>query len=144
VVYQFQHSVDAAVSREAAWRFWTNVNNWTLDSDIEWVWLEGGFCPGSKGTTKTKSSDLVQWRIAEVIEGKSAVIEIALPGAEASFAWKFEDLPETKTRLTQTITFSGEQADNFATQMSNGFEQGIRQGMQKVAEAMERSVNHIS
>ncbi|MGH9958785.1 MAG: hypothetical protein ACREBC_16910 [Pyrinomonadaceae bacterium] len=81
--------------------------------------------------------------IAEIIDGASAVIEIALPGAEASFAWKFEELAETKTRLTQQITFSGDQAADFATQMGNGFEQGIRQGMQKLAEAMERSVNHI-
>lgn len=144
MAYHFQHSVDAPVSRQAAWQFWTNVDNWTLDSDIEWVRLEGRFRPGSQGTTKTKSSAMVQWRIAEVIEGESAVIEIATPGAEARFAWKFEELPETKTRLTQQITFSGAQTDDFARQMGTEFEQRIREGMQKLANAMGRSANPIS
>ncbi len=75
MAYQFQHSVEVGVSQEAAWRFWTNVENWTLDVAIEWVKLDGFFQAGVQGTTKTRGADLVQWEIAEVSKGESAVIE---------------------------------------------------------------------
>jgi hypothetical protein len=107
VAYQFQHSVEARVSREAAWRFWTRVENWVLDAGIEWVTLDGPFEAAVRGTTKTRGADLVQWEIAEMSEGETAVIEIPLPGAAARFAWKFEELVEERTRLTQQITLSG-------------------------------------
>ena len=140
MAYQFQHSVEVGVSREAAWRFWTNVGNWLLDAAVEWVKLGGPFQPGSKGTTKTKDAQLVQWQIAEVSEGESALIEIPMPGATARFAWNLDELAEEKTRLTQLITLSGEQADVIMAQMTEGFEQNIREGMKKLSDEMERSV----
>lgn len=139
MTYQFEHSVEVGVGRETAWRFWTNVENWVLDADIEWVTLDAAFKAGARGTTKTKGADLVQWEIAEVSEGESAVIEIPMPDAVARFAWKFEELAEERTRLIQQITLSGEQSDVFATQMGEGFEQGIREGMKKLSSEMERS-----
>jgi hypothetical protein len=138
MAYQFQHSVEVGVSQEAAWRFWTNVENWTLDVAIEWVKLDGFFQAGVQGTTKTRGADLVQWEIAEVSEGESAVIEIPMPEAAARFVWKFEELAEERTRLTQQITLSGEQVDMYVAQMGEGFEQGVRQGMEKLSKEMER------
>lgn len=108
------------------------------------VWcpaLDGVFHAGAQGTTKTRGADLVQWEIAEVSEGESAVIEIPMPGATARFAWKFEELAEERTRLTQQIRLSGDQADMYAAQMGEGFEQGIREGMEKLSKEMERSAN---
>lgn len=121
---QFQHSVEVGVSQEAAWSFWTNVGNWTLDAAIEWILLDGLFQAGAQGTTKTRGADLVQWEIAEMSEGERAVIEIPMPGATARFAWKFEELAEERTRLTQQITLSGDQAEMYAAQMGEGFEPG--------------------
>ncbi len=54
MAYEFQHSVEVDVSRKAAWRFWTNVENWVLDGDVEWVKLDGPFQAGAHGTTKNK------------------------------------------------------------------------------------------
>jgi len=141
MAYQFQHSVEVSVSREASWRFWTNVGNWVLDADIEWVELDGRFQPGAEGTTKTRGAELVRWRIAEVSEGKAATIEIPMPGATARFAWRFEALSEERSRLTQQITLSGVQADMYTAQLGDGFEQGIRQGMKKLSQEIERSAD---
>lgn len=139
MAYQFQHSIEVGVSKEVAWRFWTNVENWALDAAIESVNLDGSFTSGAKGTTMMKGADVVQWEIAEVNEGERAVIEIKMPGTVARFTWKFEELRGEKTRLLQEITLSGEQAEMYAGQMGAGFEQGIREGMTKLAQEMERA-----
>ncbi len=137
--YEFQHAVVVSVSRESAWRFWTNVENWSLDPAIEWVTLDGSFQAGAHGTTKTRGAEIVQWHITEVSEPESATIEIPMPGATARFSWRFEELSDTKARMTQRITLEGEQAEAYAAQLGAGFEQGIREGMEKLRAAIEQA-----
>lgn len=115
------------------------MENWVLDSAIEWVKLDGPFQPGVKGTTMTTTSELVHWEIVSVDMGEGAVIEIPLPGAVARFAWRFEELPNDCTRLNQEITLTGDQADSYVGQMGADFEQGIRDGMRKLCTEIERS-----
>jgi hypothetical protein len=47
--WAFEHSVDCEVTAEFAWGFWTNVNNWAFDSDIESVEIDGPFAAGARG-----------------------------------------------------------------------------------------------
>jgi hypothetical protein len=78
--WAFEHSVDCEVTAEFAWGFWTNVNNWAFDSDIESVEIDGPFAAGARGSTNSKSSGRIEWRIAEARDGR-AVIEFPLSGA---------------------------------------------------------------
>ena len=65
------------VSRDLAWQFWTNVENWpTVDGSVESVRLNGPFAAGSTGVTRSRDIDPVEWRLVEVNDGSSAVIEI--------------------------------------------------------------------
>ena len=112
MAWQFIYSIQVNVNREFAWRFWTSVENWSFDPDIEWVKLDGPFEVGARGTTKTKGADLVNWEITDLREGEAAVIEIPLPGATGRFAWRFEERSETSARLTQQITLAGPQAES--------------------------------
>jgi hypothetical protein len=139
MTWTFKQSAEVKVNREYAWNFWTSVENWVLDPAIEWVTLDGPFQAGVKGTTKTTGSELVRWEIVSVLEGEGAVIEIPMPGAVARFAWRFEELENDCTRLTQEIILLGERADSYAGQMDAGFEQGLREGMEKLCAEMERS-----
>ena len=76
----FEHSVECNVPLEFAWAFWTDVQNWALDADVESLQIDGPFAAGSHGITYSKSSGRIEWRIAEV-EGERAVIEFPLFGA---------------------------------------------------------------
>ena len=89
--WAFEHSVECPVTREFAWRFWTDVNNWRLDSDVESVELNGPFAAGSRGVTITRSSGKVEWLIVSVQAETGAVIEVPGGGAVARFRWTFED-----------------------------------------------------
>jgi len=138
--YQFKHSVEASVGRQAAWEFWTTVKNWELDPAVESIELDGEFAAGSKGVTQTKGGvEPLAWKIKSVTPGESAVIEMPLAGAVVSFAWSFESTGENRTRLTQVITLDGEKADDYLPMVGQGFEDGVRQGMARLAVEMEKA-----
>ena len=65
-VWSFEHSVEATVAPDTAWRFWTTVSNWTFDPSLEWVALEPAFVTGAKGVTKPRGADPVAWCIRDV------------------------------------------------------------------------------
>jgi len=135
--WTFQHSALSRVTPEFAWTFWTNVDNWALDADVESVEIDGPFAAGARGFTNSKSSGRIEWRIAEAQPGR-AVIEFPLPGAVGRFTWTFEPTAEG-TRVTQTGVMEGEQAAAFATAAGPSLESGIPAGMKKLCEAMEQA-----
>lgn len=134
-IWAFEHSVQCPVPREFAWDYWTDVSNWTLDSDVDFVELEGAFAPGVRGVTQSKTSGRVEWQIAEVAPPGRAVIEFAAPGAVARFVWTFTQM-EDGTRMTQRFSLAGEQAQNYVEAVGVGMKAGIPQGMEKLCQAM--------
>ena len=133
--WSFEHSIDCNVTTEFAWNFWTNVSNWALDADVESIEIDGPFSAGARGSTNSKSSGRVEWRIVEVQAGR-AVIEFPLSGAVGRFVWTFEDLGGC-TRITQRCTLDGEQAGTYAKAVGPSLEAGIPEGMRKLCETME-------
>src|SRR5690348_11844295 len=53
--WRFEHSVHCAVPVNFAWKFWTDVDNWRLDPDVEAIELDGPFALGTHGRTRSKS-----------------------------------------------------------------------------------------
>ena len=113
------------------------MNNWYLDTSVEWVKLDGPFASGTKGATKSPGLDPVQWVLTEVQAGREALIEIALQEATLRFHWRFDDLTDGGTRMTQRASLTGANADSFARQIAQEFEKGIPMGMQKLASEVE-------
>jgi len=133
---EFEHSIECQVARDFAWKFWTNIDNWAVvDPAVEWAKLEGPFIAGTKGRTKPRGADTNEWKLAEVEEGKRAVIELAAPGATVKFHWSFADLPGGGVRMKQKITLEGERTAEYEEGMKL-LEKGVPYGMEKLAEAM--------
>jgi Polyketide cyclase / dehydrase and lipid transport len=138
---EFEHSIECQIGRDFAWKFWTNIDNWAVvDPAVEWAKLEGPFIAGTKGRTKPRGADPNEWKLAEVEEGKRAVIELAAPGATMKFHWSFVDLPGGGVRLTQKIAFEGERAAEYEEGM-NMLEKGVPSGMERLVEAMLKAAN---
>jgi hypothetical protein len=139
--YEFEHAVECPVERDFAWRFWTDVGNWAaVDPSVEWVKLDGPFASGTRGTTKPRGFAATEWVLAEVEDGKGAVIEVSVPGALMRFAWVFEEKAPGVTRITQRVSLEGEEAGLYAGVMKE-FEEGIPAGMSSLARAMVRAAN---
>lgn len=133
--WTFEHSVHAHVAPEEAWAFWTDVSNWTFDTSLESVTLDGPFAAGTRGVTRPRGGDAIAWLIREAGSGH-ACIEIQLPGASVEFYWTFA-AADGGTQITQRVNLWGPGADLYidvaATQLANG----IPEGMRKLSEAME-------
>ena len=138
-MWEFQHSVETTAKRDFAWGFWTDVNNWAFDTSVEWVRLEGPFASGTRGATKSPGMDVVHWVLKEVQPEKKAIVEIALDEAALLFHWRFEDIAEGGTRITQRASLTGASADSFARQIAPEFEKGIPAGMDKLVTEIERA-----
>jgi hypothetical protein len=139
--WNFEHSVECQATKDFAWQFWSNVKNWeVVDPGVEWVRIDGPFASGTKGVTKPRGSDLAEWTLVDVQPGKSAIVEIAIPGAIVRFKWIFEDSEQGGAKLIQKVTLEGEQADNY-TEGMKGLEQGIPSGMQKLADAIDKAAS---
>ena len=138
-IWTFEHSIECRVSADFAWSFWTNVDNWALDADVDTVELHGPFTPGTRGVTQSKSSGRIEWRIVAV-EPRKAVLEFPGPGVLATFTWLFEDIGR-RTRITQRATLSGDQAAIYAESIWPALQAGAPVGMCKLCEAMEAAAS---
>jgi hypothetical protein len=122
--WSFEHSVECPVAAGFAWRYWTDVNNWRLDPDVESVELHGPFAAGTAGVTISRTTGRVEWRVISVLPGSGAVIEVPVQNAMAHFRWTFEDLG-AGTRITQRISIGGKGAAPLITAMASIFESNI-------------------
>jgi hypothetical protein len=137
-MWKYAHSVECRVSRDFAWQFWTNVDNWAaVDQGIDSVKLDGPFAAGSRGITKSGNQPPIDWQLIEVEDRKSAIIQVAAPGAVAKFLWVFEDAADGGTRITQQASLEGEQADQYAQTIGKEIENEMPPGMQRLADAIE-------
>lgn len=133
-IWEIAHSVETTASPAFAWNFWTDVGNW--DDPPAKFELDGPFASGSRGTTRLPGQEPLRWFIAEVTPTSAATIEMSLDGASLSFQWRFEGLPDGRTRLTQRIALQGEKAELYLSQVKAAFTANLPYGMNKMATAM--------
>lgn len=140
VALQLEHSVEANVNPAFAWSFRVDVRTWN-DPPAKFE-LDGPFAPGSRGTTLLPDQPPVCWIIREVEFGESFTIEMELDRATLSFEWRFDPLPESRTRMTQRIVLAGENAPAYVDQVKAGFGSTLADGMSRIAAEIEKAGKH--
>lgn len=139
---EFEHTLTCPAPRAVAWQFWSNVNNWAVvDPAVEWVKLEGDFVAGTVGRTKPVGLEPNEWRLAEVQDGTSAIIEVQAPGAVLRFLWTFSEIGAEETSIEQRVTLQGEQAADYEEALQ-GLAQGIPAGMEKLKAGIIQAAQH--
>src|SRR5262249_26930497 len=141
IMCELQHSVEADVSCSFAWNWRTNIENW--DDPPAQFQLLGPFASGSWGTTQLPGQEPMRWHIREVRPDNSFVIDMPLDRAVLTFEWLFEPVEHHRTRITQRITLSGDNAAAYAEQVRAGFGATLDEGMRRIAEVLvtaERSI----
>jgi hypothetical protein len=62
-----------------------------------------------------------------------------LDQAVLSFEWRFDAVADRRTRITQRIVLSGDNASAFAEQVQVNFSATLGDGMKRIADAMARA-----
>ena len=70
---------------------------------------------------------------------KSYTLEMALDRAALSFEWRFDELADGRTRLTQHIVLNGENSAAHVLQVQSAFAANLAAGMNKIAAAIEQA-----
>jgi len=135
VALQLEQSVEAEVSPSFAWDWRTDIKNW--DDPPAQFQLDGPFANGSRGMTRLPGREPIRWQIRDVRPGTSFVIEMPLERATLAFEWSFEELSTRRTRITQRIVLSGDNAPAYAHDVRAGFSPTLADGMRKIAHALE-------
>jgi Polyketide cyclase / dehydrase and lipid transport len=131
IAWQLEQSIETDAGPGFAWSYLTDVRNWD-DPPAQFV-LDGPFADGSQGTTLMPGQEPLQWRIRDVRPEQSYVIETQLERATLSFEWCFDAVSERRTRLTQRIVLSGDNATAYAEEVEASFGANLLGGMKKIA-----------
>jgi hypothetical protein len=139
--WECERSVDAEVPIAYAWHYMTDVGNWS-DPPAEFS-LEGPFAGGSRGTTTMPGQPAASWTIRDVEPGRAYTLEGGsfLDRAVLLFHWRFDALSARRTRLTQRIELSGENAATYINEIRAGFEPNLEPGLRRIAQAMARAAS---
>jgi hypothetical protein len=134
IACQLEESVEVEVSPLFAWSWRTDIKNW--DDPPAQFQLDGPFASGSWGTTLLPGREPLRWHIRDVRPGTSFVIDMPLDGAVLSFQWLFDAVSNRRTRITQRVVLSGDNAAAYATEIRATFGATLRDGMRRIADAM--------
>jgi len=134
IACQLEYSVNVKVSRTFAWKWRTDIQNWN-DPPAQFQ-LDGPFAAGSWGTTLFPGQESLRWQIRDVRPEEAFVIETPLDGAVLAFEWFFKTVSTYRTRITQRIALSGDNAKAYVNQVEAGFGSNLAEGMRRIADAM--------
>jgi hypothetical protein len=137
--WECQRSVDVDLPVSFAWRYMTDVGNWS-DPPAEFV-LEGSFAAGARGTTRMPEQSPHVWTIRDVDPGRGYTIEGGsfLDRAVLLFHWRFDSLSDCRTRLTQRVELRGDNAQAYVSDIRAGFEPNLEPGLRRIANLMTRA-----
>jgi hypothetical protein len=138
--WELTHFVIANANRQTVWEFVSNIDNLArIEGDaVESMTLDGPFQTGTQGATKMRGQEPLHWRLAEAEPPERATYEMELSGAVLRFAWTYEELSGSRTRLTQHIVLEGAAAEAYVPLMEDHFAGNIPKGMEKLAEEVAR------
>jgi|SRR5215467_6551116 len=137
IAYELEYSVEAEVSLSFAWNWRTDIQNW--DDPPAQFRLDGPSASGSWGTTLVPRQEPLRWQIRDVQPRVSFNIEMPLDGAMMTFQWLFDAVSNHRTRITQRIVLSGDNAMAYVKQVQAGFESNLSNGMKRIADAMAKA-----
>ena len=143
MTWELKQSVIANANRQSVWAWHSNVDNWVrFEGDaVESITLDGPFQAGTRITTKMPGQEPRFSTLTEVEPPGHSVIQMELPDAVLRFAWTFEELSDSQTRLTQHITLEGPGAEAYVPMMEEFFAPNIGKGMERIAEEIARQAN---
>ncbi len=108
--------METSAGRNFAWKYWTTVSNW-VDPPAEFE-LQGPFQTGARGVTRYPGQAPIEWCLREVTQPMTATIAVPLTSAQLLFERRFDELPDSRTPISQRLILEGEAANIYMSQVS--------------------------
>jgi polyketide cyclase/dehydrase/lipid transport protein len=132
--WRFEHSAESTAEPDAVWRRYVDVEHWCDWSrhGVEWSRIDGPFEVGTKGKSKPPGSRPLRFRLVAVEPDAFFASEATLPGGRLRFDHVIEPR-DSGVRIMHRVTLSGPLAFLYAPFVKKSVEQGLPDGVDRLA-----------
>ena len=107
-MWDFEHSVEAAVSRERVWALWTDVAGWPRwNPGVARAELDGPLAEGATGTVRGAGGPASSLKIAALEPERRLVTEASERFMRLRFEYELDDAGGGPLRITHRVRMSG-------------------------------------
>lgn len=132
-----EHTIVVNAGLPLVWAERTDVSTWH-DPPAEFR-LDGPFVDGARGETLMTGQEPVRWQVRDVRAPDGYTVDVPVEGAIIAFEWAFAEIGPERTRVTQRISISGENAEAYAEHVRHNFGATIDDGMKRLGAQLEAS-----
>ena len=106
--WEFEHSMEAPVSRERVWALWTDIEGWpSWNPGVVRAQLDGPATEGATGTVRAAGGPASKLTVVEVEPERRFVTEASERLMRLRFEHELEDSGGDQLRITHRVEMSG-------------------------------------
>ena len=107
-MWEFEHSVQAPVSRERVWALWTDIPGWPdWNPGIARAELDGPLAEGATGSVRGAGGPASKLTVLEIEPERLLVTEASERFVRLRFEYELADADDGQQRITHRVRMSG-------------------------------------
>jgi uncharacterized protein YndB with AHSA1/START domain len=107
-MWQFEHSVQAPVSRERVWALWTDVSGWpSWNPGVGYAELDGPMIEGATGTVHAVGGPTSTLKVLAIEPERRFVTEASERLVRLRFEHELNDVEGGQLRITHRVRMAG-------------------------------------
>lgn len=107
-MWEFEHSVEAPVSRERVWALWTDVARWPdWNPGVARAELDGPVAEGATGTVRGAGGPASKLTVLEIEPERRLVTEASERLMRLRFEYELADAEDSRLRITHRVRMTG-------------------------------------
>jgi uncharacterized protein YndB with AHSA1/START domain len=107
-MWEFEHSVEAPVSRERVWALWTDVPGWPdWNPGVARAELDGPVAEGATGTVRGAGGPASKLTVLEMEPERRFVTEASERLMRLRFEYELADAEDDRLRITHRVHMTG-------------------------------------
>ena len=135
VMWDFEHSIEAAVSRERVWALWTDVPGWPRwNPGVARAELDGPVAEGVTGTVRGTGGPASALRVVALEPERRFVTEASERFMRLRFEYELGDARDGPLRITHRVLMSGLATPLMRRTVGSRLERSIPQALANLVE----------
>ena len=107
-MWEFEHSVQAPVSRERVWALWTDISGWPeWNPGVVRAELDGPMAEGATGSVRGAGGPASKLTVVEIDPERRLVTEASERLMRLRFEYELADAEDGQLRITHRVRMSG-------------------------------------
>ena len=138
-MWDFEHSVEASVSRERVWALWTDIESWpSWNPGVVRAELDGPATEGATGTVRASGGPASKLTVVAVEPERRFVTEASERLMRLRFDHELRNGPDDRLRITHRVQMTGLATPLMRRTVGPRLERSIPVGLANLVELAQR------